>query len=1078
MSLGARACLIGLIVQAFAISSTPRAQTPPPVTPRFSPVLLVPRPARSTGAEWDSLERFERTGRWAASESLATTLIHASEAAGARKDSLDYSRALFYFGNSRLMRRLYADGRGFESLERGIGIRERRAGANDTLCTWAHVKAATLYPEAGDPDLGLAHGEVGLRRLLARTPTDTSMLAQAHLAVAAALIALGRDAEAGPHFEDALHFRERADAGEGRLMVPMLAEYGGYLSRAGELDRARAMLQRAVRIAEHDPNPGSDFYAQSLGRLSSFENRVGNVAESIELAWRAYDASRRLGEITVPALRARTVLAYRLQDFGDPQGSVALLREIIPGLETTVGANNAQTLNARLALVWALIEIGDTATAERELAAARPALATQNPRTSNNPVYAMQLSGDLAGLRGFHIAARETLAGAVALERVRHDPFGAREAVLLAHLMDNLLEPADRDRVLEVGRQIDRLRDSTHVRATPEWHTLLLARGSAEGRVGLQTAAWEHALEAERLSRELLTYQLEALPDVRGLQLARALGGPCELLAALVNPDSAGRVATAWDRIVRWRGVVGHEIARRRAPVAAASDSALAAAHARWVSAQRQLAQLVVSGAAHPDDPESAERFSAAFQRAEDAERAFLRSARGSVPADSVAGLDLVLDQLDPHQALIAFTVADRGAGPPNLGAFIADGGERQPRWITLGPLPEIEHDIRSWVRLLAAPPTADRDGERACRELGQKVRSRVWDPVRRAAGNARELILVAEGVVTELPWLALPEPHGKYLADTPLIVRLVDAERDLLPDRSSTAEGRGLLAVGGPNFGTPEAAGSVALASAGSEHRIPPRSPCVPRALSLSELPSARREAEGIARSWPTPDGPSDLLVGAEASEFALKTHSPGKAVIHVATHGVMLDDTCRAAGLPGTRGLGGVEPLDSPTAKPASPKLKNVAPPTRPALPDPWLARRVWLALAGANRPVPDRADENEGLLTAEEVVTLDLRGTQWVVLSACYSGAAQSWAREGVLGMNRAFHLAGARAVIASRWAVGDESATEWMTALYESRARHTSAGAAVGEACRTVLARRRAQGRTTHPFYWAAFSATGD
>src|SRR6185503_14320390 len=106
--------------------------------------------------------------------------------------------------------------------------------------------AATYYPEAGHPDSARAHGEIALGLLESMSPSDTSMLAQAHLALATALIALGADAEARPHFEAALRFREEADRGEGILLVPILADYGSALSRAGEIDRARALLQRAV----------------------------------------------------------------------------------------------------------------------------------------------------------------------------------------------------------------------------------------------------------------------------------------------------------------------------------------------------------------------------------------------------------------------------------------------------------------------------------------------------------------------------------------------------------------------------------------------------------------------------------------------------------------------------------------------------------------------------------------------------------------------------------------------------------------------------------------------------------------
>jgi len=106
----------------------------------------------------------------------------------------------------------------------------------------------------------------------------------------------------------------------------------------------------------------------------------------------------------------------------------------------------------------------------------------------------------------------------------------------------------------------------------------------------------------------------------------------------------------------------------------------------------------------------------------------------------------------------------------------------------------------------------------------------------------------------------------------------------------------------------------------------------------------------------------------------------------------------------------------------------------------------------------------------------VTLDLRGADWVVLSACHSGIGRTWAREGVFGMRRAFHLAGARSVIASGWAVADEPTRAWMLALYRARERTASTGAAIRDACRSVLAERRKAGQSTHPFYWAAFSAT--
>jgi CHAT domain-containing protein len=135
--------------------------------------------------------------------------------------------------------------------------------------------------------------------------------------------------------------------------------------------------------------------------------------------------------------------------------------------------------------------------------------------------------------------------------------------------------------------------------------------------------------------------------------------------------------------------------------------------------------------------------------------------------------------------------------------------------------------------------------------------------------------------------------------------------------------------------------------------------------------------------------------------------------------------------------------------------------------------------LALAGANNRGRVALDQDEGLLTADEIAGLDLQGTEWAVLSACDTGLGEIKAGEGVFGLRRAFQIAGARTVIMSLWSVEDQSAREWMRVLYEGRLhRNLDTAAAVREAGLFVLRARRAKGQSTHPFYWAAFVAAGD
>jgi CHAT domain-containing protein len=135
--------------------------------------------------------------------------------------------------------------------------------------------------------------------------------------------------------------------------------------------------------------------------------------------------------------------------------------------------------------------------------------------------------------------------------------------------------------------------------------------------------------------------------------------------------------------------------------------------------------------------------------------------------------------------------------------------------------------------------------------------------------------------------------------------------------------------------------------------------------------------------------------------------------------------------------------------------------------------------LILAGANRRNFAAPEQEDGVLTAEEVASLNLSGVEWAVLSGCDTGGGEVRVSEGVLGLRRAFQVAGAKTVIMSLWPVEDQATREWMTTLYEGRLkRRLGTADAVREASLTVLRQRRAKGLSAHPFYWAPFVAAGD
>lgn len=96
-----------------------------------------------------------------------------------------------------------------------------------------------------------------------------------------------------------------------------------------------------------------------------------------------------------------------------------------------------------------------------------------------------------------------------------------------------------------------------------------------------------------------------------------------------------------------------------------------------------------------------------------------------------------------------------------------------------------------------------------------------------------------------------------------------------------------------------------------------------------------------------------------------------------------------------------------------------------------------RSGLLFAGANnilsgKEIPGNIDD--GVLTAEEISRIDLRGLDLLVLSACQTGLGEI-SGEGVFGLQRGFKKAGAQSILMSLWNVDDKATQLLMSKFYE-------------------------------------------
>src|SRR5690606_36265727 len=129
--------------------------------------------------------------------------------------------------------------------------------------------------------------------------------------------------------------------------------------------------------------------------------------------------------------------------------------------------------------------------------------------------------------------------------------------------------------------------------------------------------------------------------------------------------------------------------------------------------------------------------------------------------------------------------------------------------------------------------------------------------------------------------------------------------------------------------------------------------------------------------------------------------------------------------------------------------------------------------VVLTGANENFSDNpvASYNDGIVTAFEVMNLDLWGTSLVVLSACETGLGKIENGEGVFGLQRSFMLAGAETVMISLWKVDDEATRDLMVRFYT----YLASGRSMHEALRGAQLDQRAL--RPDPSQWGGFILVG-
>jgi CHAT domain-containing protein len=300
------------------------------------------------------------------------------------------------------------------------------------------------------------------------------------------------------------------------------------------------------------------------------------------------------------------------------------------------------------------------------------------------------------------------------------------------------------------------------------------------------------------------------------------------------------------------------------------------------------------------------------------------------------------------------------------------------------------------------------------------------WKPISDEIGQASTVYLSADGIYNQINLEAIPTPDQRYVIDNANIV-LVSNTKDLflrkVKSRSTASENTASM-FGNPTF--------YLTASAADQ--------------SISALPGTEKEVSQLQFMLKQKGYLTSQYVEKSATEEKIKEISNVK-ILHLATHGFYKP----SAQVSMEQEMEGNEALLV-----QNPMMRN------------------GLLLKGAG-DLMDKTDYNynmeSGILTAQEAMSLNLDKTDLVVLSACETGLGDLEAGEGVMGLQRAFLVAGAKVLIMSMFKVDDEATQKLMLKFYQKWLNSNNMRQSF------IDAKKELRLDYPEPIYWGAFMMIG-
>lgn len=949
------------------------------------------------------------------------------------------------------------------AILRALKVREAALQADHLCVAQTQHQLASLYQALAAFDKAERLYRSALSTRQNKLGAESLDVAESKEALGSLAVAMGNYAEAEPLYESALEIRRNKLGPEDAAVAESLLDLGALQRRRGAYPAAESRLRQALTIREKKLAATDPRIAETLTELAALYEDLGDYRKAEPLLRRSIALQgQTLGNDHPKVADSLTRLAALMRAAGNLRGAEETLQRALQIRQAKLGAQHPSVADSACDLGDIALLRSDLSAAsqqyERALKIRTSVLGQAHPQvaaTVHRQAAVLQARGDLRG-------AASQFERALALRKKALGAGHPEVAQTLLGLSAVKIGLAD----IPTG-----LRYLGEARASNEALLHSIAGGGAgEDRLD----GFLRSLRAE----EDLTYSMLADPSLAARDEVAAYVATTALLRKGRSVDEAADTSRALyqglgpedkQRLARLR-----DIRSRRADLALAGSGLYSAEEY-----QRTLQELQTE---EEQQQEALLRSSATLRNRLLRYRAdsVLADVQSHVPSGAVL-IEILAYRRYTFRPSGKAAMQLPGLGPLRYGAVvIAESGK--PRAFDLGEGTTIDQAVANLLAQLTQTGSS-------WQPAAQKVSTLILTPMASALAGSKRWYLSPDAQLNLVPFAVLPfAAADSARADSDPLVEKVDISyltsgRDLLRDPASDGTRSNVAILADPLFAVPSSdatsdAQSRSLASAGSSGAF--------RGLRLGKvapLPGTREEAQSLEKLLKRAE--VKALYGGEARKSAfLSIEQPG--ILHIATHGLFIGESARKGD--NARGLM-LDEGDVPTAQGSSPApttaqasapAPSSAPTTEGAPKSAYAGNPLlgsMLVLAGAETAAWLPAEQRDptlgnGLVTALEVASMNLWGTQLVVLSACDTGRGDvSNLGQGVYGLRRAVMVAGAETLLTSLWKVDDKATRDLMERYYKNLLKGRGRSEAMREA---ALHLRKAR---SHPYYWAPFIPIG-